>query len=235
MKTQSIIKSDLFAAGFSAMLLIGNASAAPVVINGQLGDGSNSLAGIGSGSTIAPLSYSGTTWNELGLGTGATALLNSDGSSSGVTYTGYNFAATDNGGTLTLLKSGSYNSGGTATLTFSGLTSGDTYDIVVAADVSNLDSVVSIAGYGSQSTTNADTFSSSFIPDGNYVEFDNVATTGSIVVDVTGGPGNGGSYFSVNGFQIENVTPPAVPEPTSLALLGLGALALLVVSRRRTA
>ena len=237
MKTNSIIKLTLFLAGFSVVALTGSAQA-QVVINGQLGDGSNSLNGIPNGSTVAPLAYSGTTWNELGLGDTTTALLNSTGGSSGVTYAvgGGSFAATQNGGApLQLLTTYSYNSSIPATLNFSGLNNADTYTIVVAGVGSGLDDAISITGYGSQSTHAADYGSSSFILDGNYVEFLDVApTSGSIVVSVGPGPA-ANAYYALDGFQIQTNVPVVVPEPssTALLLLGAGCLGFLMVRRAK--
>ena len=125
-------------------------------------------------------------------------LLNSNGGASGITYTGSGFAATQDhtASPLQLLKSYSYNETNPATITFSGLSTEKLYNIVLAATGSNLDSTVSIPGYGSQTTANADSGSSSFILDGNYVEFLHVApTSGSITVNIAPGP-SGNNYYA---------------------------------------
>jgi len=241
MKTTKILLGALRVSALIVLFAIAMPAQAQVLVNGQFGDGSNSLNGTPSGGLIAPLAYSGTTWNELGVGNTTTALLNSTGGSSGITYSvnDYNWGAagsytTD---TLQLLKSMTYQYVNAlhpldTALVFSGLSSADTYDIVISGNYDGGDSgdKISIAGYGSQFTTG--TQLATFQLDQNYVEFLNVApTSGSITVDITA-PGGVGNAYQANGFQIQAEAPAETPEPSSLATMSLVGMAVLMFCKR---
>lgn len=64
---------------------------------------------------------------------------------------------------------------------------------------------------------------------GEYVIGTFTATGTTEVIDITAG-----SVPQINAFEVRDITA-AAPEPTSVALIGLGALVLLFVNRRRTA
>jgi len=252
MKTQSILKTILLAAGFSVVALMGNATAQIVVADpnavinvqmgyqGQLGEDMNGTA---DGPTAAPLAYNGTTWNVYtgvnntsAVNTGSD-LLYSTGALSTVGFTvGFADVAQDQGPqTLTLLDNLDYH-GSTPnpeTLTLTGLkTDGTAYNFVLADTGAGFFNFTITNGTQSD-TMNLSTNNSTWVDGQNYVELNNLIPNGSGVITITGTEGSDG-YIALSGFQLAEV--PVVPEPSTYALMGLGALALLIVSRhRRTA
>ena len=250
MKTNSIIKSILFTVGFSAIALVGSAQAQVINVNvGPISSGAT-LTGTGSNtSTVAPIAYSGTFWNEENSYGGYT-LETSTGGSTSIEYAlGVDLAGTYNNNAaspsnITLFNAGGYNytgsglNGGIFTIALSGLTPNQNYNLAFVSQYDNggvIDGgIFSIAGYGTQTSTGQlSTAHDTLLNGTNYVEFTNVQTaTGNLTVDVAGTP-YGYNLGVVGGFQIQEVA--AAPEPSTYALMGLGALALLVVSRRRLA
>ena len=57
-------------------------------------------------------------------------------------------------------------------------------------------------------------------------------STGTVVFGASGIPVGGTAYFSLEGPPSGSLTPVGVPEPGTLALLGTGILALLLLGRR---
>lgn len=109
------------------------------------------------------------------------------------------------------------------TLTLSGLTAGDTYDL---AGYAGEGSPVTFAASTSGTLTGINTDPSVFSLGNNYTTFTAIADlNGDITVTATPAAGN---IIRFSGLSIESV-----PEPSSIALLGLGTLALLAVARHR--
>lgn len=115
---------------------------------------------------------------------------------------------------------------------FEGLEPGSTADIVLFGTYhrSGIDRGSDFTVDGSTLSTSGNGDRTVFEDGRNYVFFDDVAVgpTGSITVDIAGA--GGGGFSDVNGFQIDFT--PAIPEPTSLALIGMGLLAYGGVRRR---
>lgn len=212
------------------------------------GSSSTTLNGDAWSSTISPLDYAGTVWTDTTSPSG-TNLAWSDSTlgNSGISYT---FSAPNGaplahslttGSSLPLFAGMQYDQSSPMTMTFSGLDPTQTYDLVFAfyqqangrgqtyalTVGSTPDSTTEVmADSGSQGTT--------FANGVNYVEFTNVSSDGTGHVTITDTTASDNTYTLLSGFQVAQV-PVSTPEPTSVALIGLGVLALLVVSRRRTA
>lgn len=198
----------------------------------------------------------GTVWNQAngtsGTGTLLTDLEDSQGnpttvSLSELTTGGGQRNETSPAVTNALLDSYLFLTSSTATDTFtiSGLTAGAQYDLYLYASDGGLANGqgaaftvngVSFGQTGSKTTTSSATATTIPTSDLNisYVEGTTTAdangdiavTFGSNTVSST----NGGIF---NGFQL--VGPSTVPEPTDIALFGVGALGLLLLRRRRSA
>ena len=137
---------------------------------------------------------------------------------------------------------------GTGTVTLSGLTDGGSYQLYLYSGSGGYNNAAtdfavtngtstgspasgSYAGVvnGSNGATNT-----GFTENANYVVFNAVASTsGTLAITYTGVSHNNGSYEAdINGLQVIS-TANAVPAPATLALVGVGALGLLLVSRKR--
>jgi len=252
MKTNSIIKSALFVAGFSAFALIGSAQAQVINVDFNASGGtSGTYSGQGAysdpghnvwnGLTVAT-SSSAETWSSLETSTGA-------GTSIGVTLT------PTGGGSLTpydtasdsspalvapaLLNDFAYEAG-TVNIgfSFSGLNAGDTYALYIYSQNGGYDS--SYATFTIGSTSNSDinegqrtgnaSYDTSFVLGNNYVLF--TGLTGS--TSISGSLASVGNA-PISGFQLVDTTPAAAPEPssTALLLLGAGCLGTLMVRRAK--
>ena len=211
-----------------------------------------------SGTGAAP--DTGTVWNQAqdsnGTGTLLTDLEDSQGNPTNVSLSeltsGPNGQRTEKSPAVTnaLLDNYLFLSGDTGTnlvdgFTISGLTAGAQYDLYLYASDGGLANGqgaaftvngVSFGQTGSKTTTSSAT--STTIPTSDlgisYVEGATTAdASGDIAVSFTYNtvsPTNGGIF---NGFQL--VGPSTVPEPTDIALFGVGALGLLLLRRRRSA
>ena len=137
---------------------------------------------------------------------------------------------------LSALNENFYNgafSGGQFTATFSGLAPGQSFDVYVFATNfggGTYSEPVTITGSGAplqftlpiqSNELNINTATgSSANPLGDYAEVVQASTTGTITLTL--GPNSSGVTYDVNGLAIESLAPPAVPEPSTFALLTLG-------------
>ncbi len=204
----------------------------------------------------------GTFWNQAddtnGTGTLIADLKDSQGNATTVSLSELSSAVNGQRGQASpavpnaLLDSYLFLAGATSTtpattdgFTISGLTPGAQYDLYLYASDGGLANGqgaaftvngVSFGQTGSKTTTSSAT--STTIPTSDlgisYVEGTTTAdASGDIAVSFTYNtvsPTNGGIF---NGFQL--VGPSTVPEPTDIALFGVGALGLLLLRRRRSA
>ncbi len=199
----------------------------------------------------------GTVWNQAqdtsGTGTLLTDLEDSQGNATTISLSeltsGPNGQRTEKTPAVTNALLDNYlflsSTNPTDGFTISGLTAGAQYDLYLYASDGGLANGqgaaftvngVSFGQTGSKTQTSGATGTT--IPTSDlgisYVEGATTAdANGDIAVTFTANtvsPANGGIF---NGFQL--VGPLAVPEPTDIALFGVGALGLLLLRRRRTA
>jgi hypothetical protein len=207
------------------------------VINVQFTDtyAQEDLNGQASSSSIAPLSYTGTTWTQAG-GYGVTItgtdVPYSDDTSSTISFSlagGADIANNDGSAPLPIFREVEY-SGSDLTLTISGLQDGQAYNLAMDAAFNGGDgSAFSIGSSTLQDTGNNS--GSSFVSGTNYVEFESVLPTDNSIVVTIAPNGTGQNFANINGFQIEEA-----PEPGTWAMMlgGLGVLAFFL-RRRLTA
>jgi len=141
------------------------------------------------------------------------------------------FSTLTSGSSLTMLESFAYTQSTTTTLAFTGLDPTKNYDFVFAFYQEPTDRVQTFT-IGSSSLVDSSSQGTSFVSGDNYVEFTNITSNGSGDLSMTMTTDTG-SYSLLSGFQIAQVAPAEAPEPSTYALLGLGSLALLIISRRR--
>jgi hypothetical protein len=200
------------------------------------------MDGTAFGATVAPLSYTGTTWNDIQIASAdatvsAIGIANSNNAASLVdvtltaadsvlsrTSTYYDGAPP----ALTLAALDNYNNDESGnTLTISGLEVSSSYTLYLmglakgsangnddATCMGATIGAVTLGGAGSQTW-----YPTAYVQNGNYLVFSGtVDGTGSITATVS----------NLGAFQLEGV---GVPEPATVALLGLGSLCL--IHRRR--
>ncbi len=200
------------------------------------------MNGTAFGPTVAPLSYTGTTWNDIQIaGTeasvSAVGIANSNYVASLIvvtltaadsilsrTSTYYDGAPP----ALTLAALDNYNDENGNTLTISGLEANSSYTLYLmglaqgtangnddATCMSATIGAVTLGGAGGQTW-----YPTAYVQNGNYLVFTgNADGTGSITATVS----------NLGAFQLEGV---GVPEPATIALLGLGSLALICRRKR---
>jgi len=111
-----------------------------------------------------------------------------------------------------------------------GLTAGDTYNLFLYAQNESTNTGAASFTFGTTQTlanTSGDT--SGFVDNGNYVEFTLVANGSG---DISGTWYSTANNDGLNGFQVQFASAPVVPEPASLATMGLGGIALLLFLKR---
>lgn len=236
---------SFFAAVIAVAMFAGSASAS-YIINLQIeGSGPvlNGLYGTGVGEYLAPVPYTGSTWNRGS--TSGTNLIDSDGNATTVDFT---LLDTRSGGSgpadnawmeaLNGYRYKNVGAGTPATIVFDGLTQGASYDIYFILQGNNNEGgLVSM-------TAGANPFPASAIslgtegrtasqggPASAYIEGVNFATQSFVATGTSATfslDDNGVSNFmALAGVQIVEV----IPEPASLVMLGLGSL--LIAVRRR--
>jgi hypothetical protein len=206
------------------------------VINVQFTDGSNLpvLNGESWTASVSPLAYTGTTWSqtysygaitETALPYSDSTVSHPDVSTVGFTLTGIGgYANNDTFQPLPMFYNTEY-TGGEMTLTINGLQNDKKYALYLDAAFNGGDG--SIIKVGTQTQDVSGATESSFISDANYAEFAAFPVDNSIVVTFTP-DGTDQNLAVFNGFQIE-----AIPEPSSLALISMGAAALLLFAYRK--
>lgn len=133
-----------------------------------------------------------------------------------------------------LVGSGGYGTPGAVTLTLSGLTVGQSYEIQLLESfwnknwatnftAGNTSGDVNLAGPGISGTPDTT------VPEYVLGTFTADDATESIVL------GSPTSYVIFTAGEVRDLSPSAVPEPSSIALLGTGVLGLLGAARRRKA
>jgi hypothetical protein len=244
------LKAVLLTAGFSAIALIGSARAQVINVDvNKVGGSDGTYSGVGA----AP--DTGTVWNGLTVGnnTGSSYtvnnLQNSTGTTTGVSInlsttgliTSYDASENPAAFAPALLNDFAYNNQSlTNTITLSGLNSGDAYNLYIYAQNGGYDSgggSYTIGGTTLEAANTGALSSTAFIQGNNYVEFVGLTGSSSIVAteNLADAGSGGANYF--NGLQLVDTTPVVeAPEPSTVALLGLGALGLafLVVRRRHS-
>ncbi|MHC4360187.1 MAG: PEP-CTERM sorting domain-containing protein [Planctomycetota bacterium] len=197
------------------------------------------MNGTAYGSTVAPLSYTGTTWTDIQIGSAdaavsAIGIADSDNVASLVdvtltaadsvlsrTSTYYDGAPP----ALTLAALDNYNDESGNTLSISGLGANSNYTLYLmglakgsangnddATCMSATIGAITLGGAGGQSW-----YPAAYAQNGNYLIFSGITDgTGSITATVS----------NLGAFQLE----VSAPEPATIALLGLGGISLL---RRR--
>jgi len=125
---------------------------------------------------------------------------------------------------------------GPPSLTFTGFASTDVVNLVIfsASHTNENRGIITVSADGASSLstdiTAGPTQPTSFIAapgaDSNYALFSNIQPDGGGEIVVT--LDSNGNFSDFNGFQLQ-----VIPEPSSLSTLGLGALGLLLLRRRR--
>lgn len=233
----------------SSMAFAASAHAATSFINMQIDGAPGPLSGTygtGTGQYLAPVAYTGSTWNQASLS--ATDMVNSDGVATTIDFT-LDIVGKSLGGSgptdnpwmeaLNGYRYKNVNASNPATILFSGLTSGDSYDIhfILQGNLNEGGLVTMTSGFSgtgpapSESlgtegrSTNQGGPATAYILGENFVtqSFISDGTDAVFTIDRNSGT----SFIAVAGFQIA-----VIPEP-STALLGGFVLLLALVRRRR--
>ncbi len=184
------------------------------------------LGSVTSGTTINLASQPSTS-NALGTGTGSGIYASPSVGRDGI-FTGTTGQNTRTGLQITGLAAGQYNIYVTSRNTNTGAGSNEVYTILAGAGaVGNFDSAT-LAQFGSNTFTAPNTLTTQWAQNQNYVLLTVTLSAGQTLniashAVVNGNPARG----FLNSVQVAYV----IPEPASLALLGLGSLCL--IARRR--
>jgi hypothetical protein len=190
----------------------------------------------------AVIGQSGDYWNQLTTDSGTSSLLDSQGASSGVSFTWassgiYSPSSSFGGGDASLMGGYviNYIFDGSQTMSFANLSADASYTLYIYTQGDSYsngrETSVTVSGT-TYTTTPTDATATTFIAGQNYLE----------ITGTTDGSGNlqftyqapvdeaNGNQADINGIQL-SIT--SVPEPSTLALAALGGLGMLWQLRRR--
>ena len=241
----------MVAAGCAA---VGTAQAGVVDIQFLVTGGNTATSFSGSQGAYTGDSLTAPTWNVLSVANNANSgsasgLLASNGTATteNVSFTmtgGYVSTPTtiygNTGGTNDLLQSYILNNPGTSTVTLSGLVDSGSYQLYLysgsgsynnaATDFAITTGTGSPAAGSNAGVANVANANTAFAENTNYVIFNAIAdSAGNLAISYTGAAGH--AEADINGLQV--ISANAVPEPATFALVGTGAVGLLLMGRRR--
>ena len=237
-----------------AAAVLGLASLVPSPARADLIDVQFNTSGTATYGGAAVLGAAGDVWNAFGQNTesgasGSGSLVRSDGTASGVTLsysTPNGFFDASGGGALfdgtpyanlmtAYLFADNHGVSGPGTVSFAGLTPGDSYQLSLYSAANSAGRITDFTLSDGQMQSVTPSGSATFAKGNTYADFTTTANSqGGLSITITTGNADEGD---LNGIQLQDLGPTAVPEPSTAIVAAFGAVAFLAYgwSRHRRA